>query len=169
MGDLPSDRVTPQPPFSVVGIDFTGAFKTRCNYHRMIKFTKTFACIFVCFVTRAVHIEIVPSLSTEDFLNALKSFASRCGVPSKIYSDNGTNFHGAERYLNLKDEEISKYAIDNHIEWHFNPPYTSHRGGIWEAAVKSAKQFLSSRNQGADLNRKRASYASYSDRSYPKF
>jgi len=142
MGDLPIDRVEPCPPFQIVGIDFTGAFNVKCDHHRTPKYAKAYAAIFICFVTRAVHIEIVPSLSTEHFLESLKCFISRRGKPSTIYSDNGTNFRGAERYLNLQDDEISKYAAERTIDWKFNPPYTPHRGGIWESAVKSAKRFL---------------------------
>lgn len=94
-----------------------------------------YAAVFVYMVTRAVHIEVVPSLSTEDFLNSFKCFIARRGLP-KI-PDNGTNFHGADRYLNL-----SRYAAENRIESHFNSSYTPHRGGIWEATIKSAKRFL---------------------------
>lgn len=64
------------------------------------------------------------------------------GLPSTIYSDNGTNFKGADRYLNLHDDAISRYATEKSIEWKFNTPYTPHRGGIWESDVKSAKRFL---------------------------
>ncbi|XP_065203470.1 uncharacterized protein LOC135833629 [Planococcus citri] len=142
MADLPADRVTPRPPFQVVGIDFTGAFHLKCSYHRTTKYMKAYACVFVCFVTRAVHIELVPSLSTEDFLNALKCFIARRGVPITIYSDNGTNFRGGERYLNFENDDIQKYSRRNTISWKFNPPYTPHRGGIWESAVKSAKRYL---------------------------
>ncbi|XP_065204047.1 uncharacterized protein LOC135834138 [Planococcus citri] len=142
MANLPYERVTPLPPFQVVGIDFTGAFLLKCSYHRTTKYMKAYACIFVCFSTRAVHIELVPSLLTEDFLNALKCFVSRRGLPATIYSDNGTNFKGCERYLNFNDTEIQRYALSNTIAWKFNPPYTPHRGGIWESAVKSAKRYI---------------------------
>lgn len=64
ISDLPVERVTPRSPFQIIGIDFTGAFKTKCSYHRMVKYVKTYEAIFVCFSTRAVHIELIPSLST---------------------------------------------------------------------------------------------------------
>lgn len=99
---------------------------------------KAYACLFVCFSTRAVHIELVPSLTTEDFLNALKCFVSRRGIPNTIYSDNGTNFRGAERCINFHDDKVlAKYALVKRINWKFNPPYM-----LWEAAVKSAKSFI---------------------------
>lgn len=142
MADLPKDRVTPEPPFKIVGVDFTGAFSAKCNYHHMVKFTKLYACIFVCFTTRTVHIELVPSLSSKDFLNAMKCFVSRRGLPITVYSNYGTNFRGADRYLKFNDTPISRYAVNNRIEWKFNSPYTPHRDSIWEATVKSAKRFI---------------------------
>ena len=51
--------------------------------------------IFVCFVTKAVHIEVVTSLTTQAFLAALRHFIARRGKPRTICSDNVTNFHGA--------------------------------------------------------------------------
>lgn len=95
-------------------------------------------------VTRAIHIEVAPSLTTEDFLHALKCLVFRRDMPNTIYSDNGTNFQGASQYLNLsfRKDQISKYAVENRINWHFNPPYTHPPRGVWESAVKSAKRFL---------------------------
>lgn len=101
MANVPADRVNPRSLFEVVGIDFTSAFSVICNFHRVVKYAKIYAAIFICIVTRAVHIEVVPTLSTEAFLNTLKCFVSLRGMLKTIYSDNDTNFRGANRYLNL--------------------------------------------------------------------
>ena len=58
-----------------------------------------YIAIFVCFATKAIHIEVVTSLSTEAFLAALRRFIARRGRPRAIHSDNGTNFHGAANEL----------------------------------------------------------------------
>jgi transposase InsO family protein len=55
--------------------------------------------LFVCFATKAVHIELVTSLPTEAYLAALRRFIARRGKPRTIYSDNGTNFQGAANQL----------------------------------------------------------------------
>lgn len=87
-------------------------------------------------------------LSTKSFLNCLKRFVSRRGLCRNIYSDNATNFTGANNELqrvfsSLKsDNDIRNYLLDNSIEWHFNTPCAPHQGGLWEAAVKSAKFHL---------------------------
>jgi hypothetical protein len=54
---------------------------------------------FLSFVTRAVHVEVVTSLTTEAILAALRSFIACRGKPRTIYSDNGTNFQGASNEL----------------------------------------------------------------------
>jgi hypothetical protein len=60
---------------------------------------KGYIAIFVCFVTKAIHIEVVTSLTIEAFLAALRRFIARWGKPKTIYSDNGTNFQGASNQL----------------------------------------------------------------------
>jgi len=70
---------------------------------------------------------------------------------TSIYSDNDTNFQGAlnalkelYRMLHNKYHQVSvdNMLNENHIEWHFIPPHAPHFGGIWDAAVKSAKIHL---------------------------
>jgi transposase InsO family protein len=56
--------------------------------------TKGYIAIFVCFATKAVHIEVVTSLTTEALLAALRRFIARRGKPKTMYSDNGTSFQG---------------------------------------------------------------------------
>lgn len=48
---------------------------------------------------KAVHLEPVTQLSTEAFLAAFERFISRRGFCRNVYSDCGTNFVGAGRYL----------------------------------------------------------------------
>ena len=96
MGDLPPDRVKPdKPPFSFVGVDCFGPFLIKQGRSQV----KRYGCIFTCLTVRAVHIEILHSMDTDSFLNALQRFVARRGIPELIRSDNGTNFVGAEREL----------------------------------------------------------------------
>ena len=98
-------------------------------------------------VTRAVHLEVVKSMETDSFINALRRFVARRGPPSDIYSDNGTNFVGADRELKQSLQEWNQSQIadvlsQKGIQWHFNPPAAPHFGGIWERLVQSCKKAL---------------------------
>jgi len=99
MADLPEPRVTPSRPFTHSGVDFTGHFDIKMNKGRGIRTSKGYVAVFVCLATKAVHLELVSDLSTQSFLAAFRRFCSRRGTPSHIYSDNGTNFVGANRLL----------------------------------------------------------------------
>ena len=97
-------------------------------------------------MTKAIHIELVKSLTTQDFLKAFRRFVSRRGLPSLVLSDNGTNFVGANKellkFVQHNKAEIEKFAADLNVTWKFIPPFSPHFGGLWEAGIKSAKTLL---------------------------
>lgn len=109
---------------------------------------KSYAAVFVCCVTKAVHIELVHSVDTNDFIAALKRFVARRGIVHNIYSDNGTNFVGAYNELrkihqqHKKDYSHISNAFSEGVNWHFIPANSPHFRGLWEAAVKSLKHHL---------------------------
>jgi hypothetical protein len=151
MGDLPPCRVTPAKPFLSTGIDYGGPFNIKITNLRFIKHIKVYICIFICMVTKAVHIEVVHDLSTPAFIAALIRFVSRRGQCNHLYSDCGTNFIGANLELqrivkDIKSKEnrisINNFATEQGITFHFNPPISPHHGGLWESAIKSAKHHL---------------------------
>ncbi len=151
MGLLPLSRTTPAPPFDNTGVDFAGPFTLRLGHTRKPTYVKTYACLFVCMATMAIHIELCASLSTDDFLAALKRFIARRGCPSNVFSDNGTNFVGAREEIReiqsmtlSKDttNSISHLASQSNIKWHHIPPRAPHFGGLWEAGVKAMKSLL---------------------------
>lgn len=149
MGNLPAERVTQALPFQYVGTDYAGPLQMKNKIGRGSKLLKCYVAVFVCFTTKAVHLELVSDLSTDAFLAAFKRFISRRGKPTHVYSDNGTNFVGA--YNELKQlfelvktnhEIISDWLTVNQISWSFIPPSAPHFGGLWEAGVKSLKYHL---------------------------
>ncbi|XP_073986075.1 uncharacterized protein [Rhodnius prolixus] len=151
MGQLPEARASVSQPFTTTGIDYAGPFNVKIASLRSAKVLQSYLAIFVCFSTKAIHLELVTDLTTQAFLAALNRFVARRGVPSHIWSDNGTNFVGAKRrlkqvYTLLNDaksqEAIQRESNKRGIEWHFIPPRAPHFGGLWEAAVKSAKRLL---------------------------
>lgn len=140
MGDLPSARVTPARPFLITGIDYAGPISTKISRN---KSTKSYIALFICFATRAVHIELVSELTTNAFVAALRRFTSRRGNPKEIQSDNGTTFIGADKYLRkLHTTSLTQFATSQGIHWKFIPPSAPHFGGLWEAGVKAVKFHL---------------------------
>ncbi|XP_037927699.1 uncharacterized protein LOC119662193 [Teleopsis dalmanni] len=106
MAPLPKERVTPSRPFTVTGVDFAGPIFTYLKIHGKAPY-KSYIAVFICFATKAVHLEAVTDLTSDPFIAALKRFVGRRG-----------------------------------IEFSFIPPRAPHFGGLWEAAVKTAKGHL---------------------------
>lgn len=151
MGSLPSARVRRcVRPFLHTGVDYCGPFELRASKGRGIKAYKGYIAVFVCLTVKAIHVECVDGLTTDAFLAAFRRFVSRRGLPTDVYSDNGTNFVGAANELNrqfaLSSREIENSIADKFVEegirWHFIPPASPHFGGLWEAGVKSVKFHL---------------------------
>ncbi|XP_076660035.1 uncharacterized protein LOC143363312 [Halictus rubicundus] len=149
MGRLPESRVSPQTKcFSHCGVDYAGPIQVRASAGRGITSRKAYISLFVCLATKAIHLELVSDYSTRAFLNAYVRFCARRGIPSAIYSDNGTTFVGASRELtrafreSLTNPEFLNKAASDGVTWHFIPPSAPHFGGLWEAGVKSLKHHL---------------------------
>jgi hypothetical protein len=111
---------------------------------------KGYMAVFVCLAVKAIHLEVVSSLTTDAFIAALRRFKARRGTPSTIYSDNGTNFKGAANHFqelhkllqSSHVEQVQDYLSKEKCEWKFIPPHSPHLGGLWEASVKSMKYHL---------------------------
>lgn len=146
MSDLPVERVVPDlPPFTNVGVDYFGPIEVK----RGRTLCKRYGVIFTCFASRAVHLEVAPSLDTDACINAIRRFISRRGQVSQIFSDNGTNFVGAARELkeafsSLDSARVQQVLFQNGIQWNFNPPAASHHGGVWERIIRMIRKVLGS-------------------------
>lgn len=133
---LPLHRVKDAAVFEITGVDFAGPLFLREKQ-------KAWICLYTCAVYRAVHLELVTSLSTLEFLSSFRRFIDRCGRPVIIYSDNGTNFVGANNLLkDLNWNTISQYSCAQRIEWRFNPPTAAWWGGWWERLIGMLKNIL---------------------------
>ncbi|XDV29327.1 hypothetical protein PO909_032464 [Leuciscus waleckii] len=145
MADLPKERITPDlPPFTFVGTDFFGSIIVKRGRSEV----KRYGVIFTCFTTRAIHLEIANSLDTDSCINAIRRFISRRGQVRQIRSDNGTNLTSADRELknDIKEwNQSNKLQValqQKGIEWTYNPPASSHFGGVWERLIKQVKLIL---------------------------
>lgn len=150
MGQLPRERITPNRPFLNCGVDFAGPFEIKKFRGRCQSHYKSYFAIFVCFSTKAVHLEVVIDLSTPAFIAAYRRFISRRGLVRNMYSDCGSNFKGAKSVITRSvsaidtdwNQTIAKELAEFRTTWHFNPPASPHFGGLWEAGVKSVKRHL---------------------------
>ena len=130
MADLPIERLGyKQPPFTNTGVDYFGPFLVPIRRST----EKRWGFLFTCLTTRAVHIEVVPSLDTSSCVMGVERFIARRGTPTTIMSDNGTNFVGAQKELLACIESWNKLAtavfVQKGIKWKFNPPSAPHHGG----------------------------------------
>ena len=144
MADLPRSRlVSNEPPFLHVGIDYFGPILVKRAWSQL----KRYGCVISCLTTRAVHIEVAHDMTTDCFINAFRRFIARRGQPKEVFSDNGTNFKGAESVLRKKLSRLNQSNMDEYfkqtgIKWNFNPPAASHMGGAWERMIRSIKRIL---------------------------
>ena len=142
MAPLPASRVTgDSPPFTSVGCDFFGPFYVKQGR----KEEKRYGVIFTCLASRAAHIEIAHSLSTDSFVNALRRFICRRGNVQEVLSDNGTNLKSGYKEIKKSIDEWNENAIHNflrqrNISWKFNPPYSSHFSGIYEREIRTIRK-----------------------------
>ena len=148
MVDLPWSPTTVVPPFTYCGVDVFGYFLVKEGRGVL----KRYGALFTCFSLRAVHIELLASLETDSFIQALRRFIARRGIVREIRSDNGANFVGAESELRKAMEEMDHTKIGNflteqgcdYILWERNTPSASHMGGVWERQIRTVRSVISS-------------------------
>ena len=136
---LPKARVTEAPPFTITGVDFTGAL-----YVKEKEETKVYICHFTCAVRCAVHLEVVTDLTVDTFLLAFRRFSSRKNLPKKIISDNASTYlAAAEELQGMFNSDTLKEALESQkVTWQFIPKRAPWYGEFWEQLVGLTKQTL---------------------------
>ena len=100
MGELPKARMCPSLPFERAGVDYAGPINVRLTKTRGKDTLKGYIAIFVCMATKAVHIEVIDDYTSEAFIAAFHRFTARRGFCKELFSDQGTNFIGADTLEN---------------------------------------------------------------------
>lgn len=139
---LPPFRVREEPPFSCTAVDFAGPLYVKMQGAGSS--SKTWLCLYTCCVTRAVHLDIVPDLTTSTFIRSLKRFCARRGLPHKILSDNGKTFKAAAKVVRstVDQQDVKRYLSQIGVKWCFNLEKAPWWGGIFERLIKSVKRCL---------------------------
>ena len=124
------DRVRPASPFEVLGMDHAGPLY--CEDYPEDKF---YVLLVTCAVTRAVHLELVSSMSGVTTSRCFRRLAARRGLPRKVYSDNHKGFKRCKELVTSKFGSLAP-------KWNFIAPLSPWRGGWWERLVRSVKSSL---------------------------
>ena len=138
--DLPKARVNLNQPFREIGFDFAGPLHVKLG----AEMVKMYILIFSCLATRAIHLELVPNMSTDQFILAFMRFTSMYGLPSTCYSDRAKSFSKSGEILNkyFKSKQFfEKFGYHEmvHIQ---NPAYSPWFGAIFERMFKIVKSCL---------------------------
>ena len=144
---LHESRLPSSPIFAfgaAVHVDVFGPIGTKFPESRISR--KSYGCIFVCGFTRAIHLERLDNLSSEDTLSAVIRFIGRRGPPARFISDQGTNFKGIRNSITrsvihnrLQDSDI---LCSEKITWDLITPLAHHKLGAAETMIKSVKRSL---------------------------
>jgi hypothetical protein len=144
MGEFPTSRLEfGVRPFTHSGMDGFGPFDVKFGRGTV----KRYGLIFTCLTYRAVHLEMLRDMSTDQCIKSIRRFLARRGPCKHFYSDNGKNFVGSHNQLNrdLKDlaEELGEALANKFkIQWHFIPAYSPWFGGAWERLIQSIKKCI---------------------------
>ena len=116
---LPTFRVKEEPPLTFTRVDFAGPLYVRSHDGTQ---RKVWICLYTCCITRAVHLDLVPDMTSQTFLWSLKRFTARRGLPHKIVSDNGKTFKAAAKAIHavVAHADVQKYLSGVGVKWVFN-------------------------------------------------
>ncbi|XP_035217854.1 uncharacterized protein LOC118191153 [Stegodyphus dumicola] len=129
----PEYRVRDAYAFEVTGVDIAGPLYLKEN-------RKVWILLFTCGVYRAVHLELIESLSTNGFFIGFRRFIAQ---PRVVYSDNGTYFAGTRNLLRSVDcNQIIKRSSTMKVQWKLNLPTAAWWDGWWERLVHMIKKLL---------------------------
>ncbi len=126
---LPEYRVQQSRPFQTTGVDFAGPLYVKTSDGAGT--SKVWLCLYTCYSTRAVHLDLVTDMTADTFIRSFRRFSARRGMPSRMISDNSKTFKSA-----------SKYFSQHRVDWQFNLERAPWWGGIFERMIKSAKRCL---------------------------
>ena len=143
MSDLPPTRTSAyKKPFFHCGLDYFGPF----IFIQGGSQRKAWGLLFTCMSSRALHVELVTSLSLSEFVLAFNRFSNLRGPVSKIYSYNGPIFQAASKSLpSLLESTGLKTSLpfeSKELLWSLEFTYVLAQGGAWESMVKQIKRVI---------------------------
>jgi hypothetical protein len=153
---LPEFRVKQRRPFAHVGLDYLGPLLIDTPGG---KSEKAWICLFTCAVSRAVHLELVNSMSSVQFLLGFRRFMAVYGTPELVVLDNASQFVTTRRVLDriwletCQGIDVQEFSAGKGISWKFIVEAAPWMGGFYERLVGCVKSSLK-----AAVDRKRLTY-----------
>jgi len=118
-------------------MDYAGLIAIRTALGQGRKSRKAYIALFICLMTKALHLELVSDYISSIFIAAYQHFVSRRELPQSMYSETTVLI---ENFPMRKQFEI-RISVTNEA-WHFLSPALPHFGGLWDVDVKSVKHCL---------------------------
>lgn len=141
---LSTKCVTQSSPFSHCGVDYFGPLFVKAKNENR----KVWVCLYTCLVTRAIHLELMSDMSTEQFLLGFRRLLSRHGKPKEILSDNVSQFKLTTDVIEkvwrqiLLENDVLTYAANEGIKWKFIVELAPWMGGFYERLIGLVKRSL---------------------------
>ena len=123
-----------------VGVDFACPLFTKTTRGT----AKTYICLLTCSTSRAIHLELLPDLTSEAFIRGLQRFAGRKGTPVSITSDNAKTFKRANKDLAhlYRTTKAQDFVANQGITWNFILEKAPWWGGYYERMIQLVKRSL---------------------------
>ena len=120
--------------FYVSGVDNFGPLYAKDTFDKnRHELYKVWVTLHTCAATRAIVLDLVPSIDSDTFQDSFRRFISRRGCPSRVISDPGSNFNTGN---------TQAFVNNLGVTWHINLPLASWHGGFFERLVRSTKELL---------------------------
>ena len=144
-------------PFRALHIDYTGSLQIldrpmQIGEVGLPPLRTTIIALFTDPLSRWLHLELVPSQSGPDLMDAWTRFVAVCGEPEQVFSDGATCFKFLSNVLKEKSNLNNNFHTDHpglqylisktSSEWSFIISGASHRMSIIENQVKAVKKSL---------------------------
>ena len=122
------------------GIDYTGHFFIKYG----TEVVKMYLVLFTCLNIRAIHLELVPNMTTAEFINAFIRFTNIYNLPDTIYTDNANYFIQGLTVISKGQvtNDFCGYLDKNNVKHIRIPLYAAFMGAAWERMIRTVKSCL---------------------------
>ena len=140
-GFLTRDRTEQPLPSEIIGTDYVGPLYYKSKGKKDLK---TYILSFFCSVSRTIHLELVPNLTTTEFIKSFKRLILRRPKSNIIYSDNSKTFKAGAKWLNSinRDEKFHDFFNKERIIKKFNLSRAPWWAGQYQFLTGFTKQSL---------------------------